>query len=101
MTGLPEEPVAGPEGPGLSPLETLANAVQAFANAVADVPELVDNALVVWEAVSFVADGNTQRCIRYAVPTPNFSLSGTLGLLRAGDHYIRRDVLPSGHQLDD
>jgi hypothetical protein len=85
----------------VDPLEALALAVQEFANVVADGPELVDNAIVIWEAVSFDEDGTAQRCIRYAVPTPNFTMSGTLGLLRAGDHYIRRDVLPTGHHLDD
>lgn len=84
----------------VAPIDTLADALQAFANEVADGPELVDNALVIWEAVSFDEDGNTQRCIRYAVPTPNFTLSGTLGLLRAGEHYIRRDVLPTGDHID-
>lgn len=74
-------------------LDTLAEAVQVFANSLTDQPELLDNALVIWEAVSFDEDGETQRCIRYAVPTPNFTMSGTLGLLRAGEHYIRRDIL--------
>lgn len=82
------------------PLDDLANAVQAFANHVSDDPELVDSAVVIWESVSFNEDGDAQRCIRYAVPTPNFSMSGTLGLIEAGKFYIKRDVL-SIHESDD
>lgn len=75
------------------PLDDLNAAVQTFANHVADGPELVDHAIVVWEAASYDDDGNVQRCIRYAVPTDNFTLSGTLGLLEAGNFYVRRDML--------
>lgn len=83
------------------PLDVLCEAVQTFANSLTEQPELLDNALVIWEAVSFNEDGETQRCIRYAVPTPNFTMSGTLGLLRAGEHYIRRDVFYLDNTDDD
>jgi hypothetical protein len=79
----------------LSPeVQALGAAVQAF---VAQQTEgaLVSQALVVWEAVSFADDGEPERQISYACPTDNFSLSGGLGLLEAGRHYIRRDILGS------
>ena len=85
----------------LTPLEALAAAIQGLANDVADGPELVDNAVVVWESVSFDEDGLTQRCIRYAVPSENFTMSGTLGLLEAGKFYIRRDVFSRYEDEDD
>jgi hypothetical protein len=74
-------------------LSALREAIQNLANAVEDEPQLLDNALVIWEAVSFAEDGEPQRCIRYAVPTDNFTISGTLGLLEAGKFYLRRDGL--------
>lgn len=74
-------------------LDALRDAVQTFANSLTDEPELVDHAIVVWEAVSYSDDGEVQRCIRYSVPTDNFSMSGTLGLLEAGNFYLRRDML--------
>lgn len=78
---------------GLSPeVETLAAAVQAFVAERSD-GALVSQALVLWEAVSFDEDGETSRQIAYTCPTDNFSLSGGLGLLEAGRHYIRRDIL--------
>lgn len=83
------------------PLDDLCDAVQAFANTLTDQGELIDNAVVIWESVSFDEDGETRRCIRYAVPTPNFTMSGTLGLLEAGKHYIRRDVLSIRGSDDD
>lgn len=76
-----------------TPLDLLAAAVQAFVNTQVDSPTLVDNALVAWEEVSYDADGGTMRRMRYAVPTDNFSMSGTLGLLEAAGTYIRRDLL--------
>lgn len=82
------------------PIQPLAEAVQAFANEVAEAPELVDNAIVVWESVSYNEDGDVQRCIRYAVPTENFTMSGTLGLLEAGAFYVRRDML-RGYEDDE
>lgn len=77
------------------PLDDLASAVQAFINTQSDEPVLLDNALVVWEEVGLDDEGFSQRRIRYAVPTHNFSLSGSLGLLEASGTYIRRDIL--GH----
>lgn len=79
--------------PERTSLEVLAAAVQSFANELTDGPELIDNAVVVWESVSYGDEGEVQRCIRYAVPTNNFTMSGTLGLLEAGHHYVRRDIL--------
>ncbi len=81
------------------PIEALNAAVTAFANANSDRPVLVDVALVVWEQVSYDEDGDVGRCIRYAVPTDNFSLSGGLGLLEASREYVRRDIL--GERGDD
>lgn len=75
------------------PLDALRQAVQDFANTRADQPAVVDNALVIWEQVSYDGDGTVMRCIRYAVPTDNFTVSGTLGLLQAAGVYVRRDVL--------
>jgi len=77
-------------------LTALREAIQALANAVEDEPHLLDNAVVIWEAVSFDDDGDPQRCIRYAVPTDNFTISGTLGLIEAGKFYLRRDGLGDG-----
>lgn len=81
------------------PLDTLGAAVQTFANARADQPVLVDSALVVWEQVGYAEDGEPQRQILYAVPTDNFSLSASLGLLEASREYVRRDIL--GERGDD
>lgn len=78
-------------------LDKLNTAVSEFAAIRAGEPTLVDLAVVIWESVTLDDDGTAQRCIRYAVPTDNFSLSGTLGLLEAGKHYIRRDMF----SLDD
>lgn len=75
------------------PLAELADAIQTFVNSFAEGPELVDSAVVVWEAVSFDDDGQAQRRIRYCVPTANFSMSSAIGLLSAGTHYVRRDIL--------
>ena len=77
----------------VDPLDALAAAVQAFVNTVSDTPALVDNAVVLYEAVSFDEAGNTQRQIRYVVPTDNFTLSGSLGLTQAGAVLLQRDVL--------
>ena len=74
-------------------LVAVRDAIQQLANAVEDEPHLLDNAVVIWEAVSFDEDGETQRAIRYAVPTDNFTISGTLGLIEAGKFYVRRDGL--------
>lgn len=84
-----------------SPLEAVAEAIQNLANALSDEPELVDNAIVVWESVSFDEAGDPQRCIRYAIPTDNFSMSGALGLLEAGKFYVRRDVFRQYQDEDD
>lgn len=83
------------------PLDDLQAAVQAFVNKQVETPTLVDNALVVWEEVSYDEDGITQRRIRYCVPTDNFSLSGTLGLLEAASEYVRRDILGERGADDD
>jgi hypothetical protein len=80
----------------VEPLTGVREAIQALVNAIEDEPHLLDCAVVIWEAVSFAEDGETQRCIRYAVPTDNFSMSAALGLLEAGKHYIRRDALGIG-----
>ena len=89
------------EPPALEPLEALREAVQAFVNTQVDQPTLVDNALVVWEEVSFgVQDGLTQRRMRYCVPTENFTLSGTLGLLEGAGTYVRRDILGQEREED-
>lgn len=85
----------------MAPLDAVAEAIQNLANALADEPELVDNAVVVWESVSFDEAGTTRRCIRYAVPTGNFTMSGTLGLLEAGKFYVRRDVFRGYADEDD
>ena len=71
-------------------------AIQNLLNAIEDEPHLLDSAVVVWEAVSYDEDGDAQRCISYTVPTDNFSMSSILGLLEAGKHYIRRDILGGG-----
>lgn len=75
------------------PLDKLKAAVQEFVNSQVEDPVLVDVAVVVWEEVGFDGEGNTQRRIRYAVPTDSFSMSGTLGLLEASREYVRRDIL--------
>ena len=75
------------------PIERLNAAVAEFANATAGKPVLVDVALVVWEQVTYDEDGDIGRCIKYAVPTDNFSLSSGLGLLEASREYVRRDIL--------
>ena len=74
-------------------LEALRDAVQALSNAIDNEPHLVDQAIVVWESVSFAEDGEPQRMVRYACPTDNFSITGAIGLLEAGTYYVRRDVL--------
>ena len=74
-------------------LNALRDAIQDLANAIEDEPHLLDNAVVIWESVSFDEDGDPQRSIQYAVPTDNFTLSGTLGLIEAGKFYLRRDGL--------
>jgi hypothetical protein len=42
--------------------------------------------------VSFDGD-EVQRSISYTMPTDNCSMSSALGLIEAGKHYIRRDIL--------
>jgi hypothetical protein len=75
-------------------LARVAQAIQEYVNAQDDATgALVDNALVVWEEVGFDGDGDATRRIRYMVPTDNFTLSGSLGLLEAAGAYLRRDVL--------
>ena len=81
------------------PLQDLKAAIQAFASSGSKDAVLVDVAVVMWEQVGFTEDGEPHRHIDYAVPTDNFSLSGTLGLLEAGGVYIRRDIL--AHTEDD
>lgn len=77
-------------------LDAVRDSIQGLVNAIEDEPHLLDSAVVIWEAVSYSDDGEPQRCIRYAVPTDNFSMSAALGLLEAGKHYIRRDALGIG-----
>lgn len=75
------------------PLDDLQSALQTYVNTQADSPALVDNAMVIWEQVGYDEDGVTQRGIMYAVPTDNFTLSGSLGLLEAARVFVRRDIL--------
>lgn len=78
----------------LSPeVQAVREAIQNLINSIEDEPALLDSAVVVWEAVSFDEDGETQRRISYSVPTDNFSISAALGLIEAGGYYIRRDAL--------
>lgn len=93
MSGEPPESVPVPE---VTPLEALRDAVQAFANAQGDDddgPVLVDVAVVLWEQVRYDEDGRVMRRIRYACPTDNFSMTSGLGLIEAGGHLVRRDIL--------
>jgi hypothetical protein len=84
--------------PELAPeVQAVREAIQNLINAIEDEPMLLDSAVVVWEAVSFDGD-EVQRCIRYTVPTDNFSMSSALGLIEAGKHYIRRDILGAGDE---
>lgn len=85
-------PVTGPE-----PLwQGLGKALQDFATARAEEEgepaPIVMQAVVVWEETSLQGDEMGTR-IRYCVPTDNFSISGAIGLLAAGDTYLRRDTL--------
>jgi hypothetical protein len=73
-------------------VQAVREAIQNLINAVEDEPALLDSAVVIWEAVSFDGD-EVQRSISYTVPTDNFSMSSALGLIEAGKHYIRRDIL--------
>lgn len=75
-------------------LEALALAIQAHASAQADEGNpLVTQAVVVYETVALDDDGTPMRRISYTVPTENFSVSGAVGLIEAGGHYLRRDAL--------
>ena len=76
-----------------SPLDRLQNAIRDFVNDEAEEAVLVDNALLVWEEVRVEADGSVNRRIQYSVPTDNFTLSGSLGLLEAVGTFLRRDIL--------
>ncbi|GAB3988834.1 hypothetical protein [Nocardioides marmoraquaticus] len=82
-----------------SPLEQLLASLQAYANDQAGKPVLVDVALVVYEHIEVSDDGQVGRAIRYTVPTDNFSMTSCLGLLEAGGHYLKRDILCA--QQDD
>lgn len=83
----------------LSPeVDELAAAVQKFASQITEEDVLVSQAVVLWEAVSFDGDGTPQRQIKYCIPTDNFSLTGALGLLDGGRHYIRRDIFGKGDE---
>lgn len=66
-------------------LEALAEAIQRVATLVAqedDEPAgLVTQAIVVWEVVSQHDSGQVTRQVQYTVPTDNFSLAGSVGLL--------------------
>lgn len=79
-------------------VQAVRDSIQALINAIEDEPSLLDSAVVVFEAVSFGDDGETERRISYTVPTDNFSISATLGLLEAGKFYIRRDTLGDGDE---
>jgi hypothetical protein len=46
-------------------------------------------------------EGRTFRGVKYCVPTDNWSLSGTLGLVQAADEFIRRDLLGIRGGSDD
>lgn len=83
------------------PLATLAAALQDFANHEAGEPVLVDTALVVWELITYDDDGDVQRRITYAVPTHNFSMSSSMGLVDAAKELLRRDTLGCQHDTDD
>lgn len=82
----------------LTPLEKLGKAIQEFVNANADEPILVDQALVVWEEVTLDDKGEARRRVLYSVPSDNFTLTGVLGLLRAGKYFIERDILKDGEE---
>lgn len=78
--------------------QPLGDALQTFVNARAaaegeDAGRLVTQAIVVWEEVLLDEDGDSVRGISYCVPTDNFSPSGALGLLVAGQQYVQRDVI--------
>jgi hypothetical protein len=74
-------------------VQAVREAIQNLVNAIEDEPHLLDSAVVIWESVTYSDDGETMRRISYAVPTDNFSASAALGLVEAGKHYIRLDVL--------
>lgn len=88
-----------------TPLETLRDAVQDFANVQraeqGHGPGLVDVSLVIWEEVAFDDDGTTMRRIRYAVPSDNFSLSSGLGLIEAAREFVRGDILGGSSEDDE
>lgn len=75
------------------PLAALQEAIQQFANSLADRAPMVTNTLVAWEEVAIDDDGTTTHQIKYAIPTDMVSMGASLGLNEAAGEYIRRDIL--------
>lgn len=78
----------------LPELAAITEAIQRYVNATSDGPEMLSQAVVIYETVSYDSeDGQPQRRIGYTCPTENFSLSGGLGLVQAGGYQLRCDIL--------
>jgi hypothetical protein len=74
-------------------LDKLGDALQGFVNEDEGEAAIISGSVVVYELVRFDDDGNEMRRICYTIPGPGSSLSGSLGLLDAGLHLVRRDAL--------
>lgn len=75
-----------------TPLEGLAAALQAYAVDAEDAAVLVTAAVVVLEVVRMDDDGHPIRRILYTIPDDSTTMAAALGLLEAGQHYVRRDL---------
>ena len=80
---------------GVSPLEALHAAVQAFSNSLCTEPGdhgLVRQAVIVWDEVSLSEDGETSEATYYAASGDGASAVGTLGLLCWGKQRVTADL---------
>lgn len=78
-------------------MDAVAAALQVWAVDVEEQPVIVVASVVVMEVMRVDDDGDTVRSITYGVPDDGTTLAACLGLLEAGQHYVRRDLFVDDH----
>lgn len=84
-----------------TPLADLTAAVQAFVALTEEEAAIVVGAVLVVELATWDDEGEQMRRITYSTPCELISLAGSIGLCRAGERIIMRDVLDSAGEQDD
>lgn len=77
-----------------TPLERVADALQAFVNAIdEEAPVLLRGGVVAWESVIYNDDGDAMFKVNYAA-LPNTSMASTIGILDLATDVAKHDMFP-------